>query len=389
VLGRIVAQESAIGALAVAQVRHLPGHLAASVAGIVVSASLCIAMAIMVHSFRASLQEWLAGVVRGDLYVSASESGNATYFSLDEQARIAALPFVARLEPMRYDRLQLAGSEAPLTLVARPIDARILEGFQAEPPGMPARGAETPVWISAAARDLHGWQLGERHEIPIAGRWVPVRIAGLVRDYARTWGAVLIDTADYRALTGDQAANDLVLHLRPGSDADAARAAVRAALPHAPGLAFEDAAGLRARSLAIFERSFAVTYALEAIAIAIGLAGVTSSFAALAWSRRREFGVLRFLGLRRRDVLSMLALEGAAAGALGAAIGLVSGAAISVVLVHVVNRQSFHWSMEIHWPFAAVASLALALVAACALGARVSGAFAVRREAILAVKDDA
>jgi putative ABC transport system permease protein len=166
-------------------------------------------------------------------------------------------------------------------------------------------------------------------------------------------------------------------------------AAVRRALPDAHALAMEDAAGIVRRSLEIFDRSFAVTYALEAIAIAIGLAGVTSSFAALAWSRRREFGVLRFLGLTRREILRMLALEGAAAGALGALVGLVSGVAISAVLVHVVNRQSFHWTLTMHWPVAIVAVFLAALVALCALSARFSGAYAVRREAILAVKDDA
>jgi putative ABC transport system permease protein len=166
-------------------------------------------------------------------------------------------------------------------------------------------------------------------------------------------------------------------------------AAMRKALPRADGLAFEDAQDLRARSLAIFDRSFAVTYALEAIAIVIGLAGVTSSFAALAWSRRREFGVLRFLGLTRREVLRILALEGAATGALGALIGLAAGAAISLVLLHVVNRQSFHWTLEVHWPIAALAALFTAIVALCAFGARASAAVAVRNEAILAVKDDA
>jgi putative ABC transport system permease protein len=154
-------------------------------------------------------------------------------------------------------------------------------------------------------------------------------------------------------------------------------------------IALEDAAGLRTRSLAIFDRSFAITYALEAIAVAIGLAGVTSSFAALAWSRRREFGVLRFIGFTRGEILRLLAIEGAAIGALGALLGLASGAAISAVLVHVVNRQSFHWSLEIHWPWGSLAVLVVAVVAACALGARVSGAAAVRHEAVLAVKDDA
>ena len=375
-------------ALALAQVRHLPGHLSASVAGIVVSASLCIAMAIMVHSFRDSVAAWLGGVVRGDLYVTAAEAGDTASFSPAEQATVAALPGVAGAEFVRFDRLLLPGAASPITLVARPIDAKVLAGFQAEPPGLPAPGAAIPVWISEASRDLHGWKPGDRIVLPIAGREVPVAVAGVIRDFARTWGAVMMPVEAYRALTGDRLATEMVLHLDRGTSVEEVEQRIREALPGA-SLAFEDGASLRRRSLAIFDRSFAITYALEAVAIAIGLAGVTSSFAALAWSRRREFGVLRFLGFTRREVLRMLTLEGAVVGALGAAIGFATGAAISAVLVHVVNRQSFHWSLELRWPVPALAALLGALVLACAFGARLSGAAAVRLEAVLAVKDDA
>ena len=396
VLGRIRPRDSR-AALALAQVSHLPGHLAASVAGIVVSASLCLAMAIMVHSFRVSFEHWLAGVVGADLYVRSGDGGDTGYFSLEEQRAVAALPPVVASEPLRYERITLDAKPFPLTLVARPIDARILAGFQCrtldEPAGsctgVAGGSGVIPVWMTEAARDLNDWKVGSQLELPIAGRKVQVRIAGLVRDYARTWGAVLMPIEEYRRITGDSRANDIGIHLAAGADAVAAQAAIRTALPNASGLVMEDASELRRRSLQVFDRSFAVTYALEAIAIAIGLAGVTSSFAALAWSRKREFGVLRFLGLRRRDILAMLAIEGAATGALGAAIGLVAGTAISLVLVHVVNRQSFHWTIEMHWPLAAMAALVAGIVAACALGARASGAFAVRREAVLAVKDDA
>jgi putative ABC transport system permease protein len=382
--------EQIVASLAVAQVRHLPGHLAASVAGIVVSASLCVAMAIMVFSFRVSLERWLEGVVGADVYVRASAGADSGSFDADDQRRVAALPEVRSSEPLRFERVVLDPRRPPVTIVARPINARILEGFQAEPPGLAANeaGAVT-VWISEAARDLNGWKTGDRISLPMAGRHVPLRVAGIIRDYARTWGSVLMPIEDYRRITGDPRANDFALHLAPGVDARHAEAAIRAALPQAKGILVEDAAELRRRSLAIFDRSFAVTYALEAIAIVIGLAGVTSSFAALAWSRRREFGVLRFLGLTRREVLGLLALEGAATGAIGALIGLVSGIAISLVLIHVVNRQSFHWSLEVHWPVAALIALMAAIVAMCALGARLSGAAAVRDEAVLAVKDDA
>lgn len=401
ILGRIVPSRNTVAALALAQVRHLPGHLAASVAGIVVSASLAVAMAIMVHSFRVSFEGWLHGVVGADLYVRAAREGETGYFTLEEQRRIAALPAVRAAEAVRFDRLVIDAGATPLTLVARPVDARILEGFRAEcardgrrrplddclGPRLP--GDDASVWISEAARDLHGWKPGQRIELPIAGRATAVRVAGVIRDYGRTWGAVMMPIEDYRRLTGDPRAHDLGLHLVAGADVRATQEAIRAALPHATGLVMEEAGEIRRRSLEIFDRSFAVTYAIEAIAIVIGLASVTSSFAALAWSRRREFGVLRFLGLTRREILSMLAFEGAATGALGAAIGFASGAAISLVLVRVVNRQSFHWSIEVHWPLAALAILLLGIVAACAIGARASAAFAVRREAVLAVKEDA
>jgi len=385
-----IAPEAPTAALAMAQLRHLPGHLTASIAGIVVSASLCVAMAIMVFSFRVSFEEWLRGVVGADLYVRSGEQGDTGFFTRAEQERLAALPGVRRADLIRYDRLVIGAGTSPFTLVARSIDERILLGFQVEPRGMPARPpGERVAWITEAARDLQGWSTGDRIKLPVAGRLYEARVAGVVRDYGRTWGAALVPIEDYRAATGDERVNDVALHLVPGTDSVAMQAAVRRALPEARTIAMEDAAGIVRRSLEIFDRSFAVTYALEAIAIAIGLAGVTSSFAALAWSRRREFGVLRFMGLTRREILRMLALEGAAAGALGALVGLVSGVAISAVLVHVVNRQSFHWSLTLHWPVGVVAVFLASLVGLCALAARFSGAYAVRREAILAVKDDA
>lgn len=386
-LGTTRLERHPLAALAVAQVRALPGQLAASIAGVVVSASLAVAMAIMVFSFRQSLENWLQGVVGADLYVRAG-AGETAYFPPDVVAAIGRVPGIAGVEPLRYDRITTAQGQLA-TIVARPIDERILAGFQASPSTLPPADGDTPVWISEAAADLNGWRAGDRIDLPLAGRATAVRVAGIVRDYARTWGAILVPIEDYRRITGDARANDLAIHLAAGASGDAVRREIRALLPEAAGVAFEDAAGIRARSLAIFDRTFAVTYALEAIAIAIGLAGITSSFAALAWSRRREFAMLRFVGLRRRDVLRLLALEGSAAGVLGAAIGLAAGAAMSLVLVHVINRQSFHWGMEVHWPVASLAVFTAALVALCAGGARVSGALAVRDEAVRAIKDDA
>jgi putative ABC transport system permease protein len=215
-LARIRQPRSPIAGLALAQVRDLPGHLAASVAGIVVSASLCAAMAIMVYSFRVSLEDWLGGIVGADLYVRTAAGGDTGFLTLEQQRAVASLPEIRASEPLRYDRLVLHARAEPITLIARPVNERILAGYRAEPRALPPSGAEPPVWISEAARDLEGWKPGDRVALPVAGHAVTVRVAGIVRDYARTWGAVVMPLEDYRRLTGDTTANDLALRVVPG-----------------------------------------------------------------------------------------------------------------------------------------------------------------------------
>ena len=169
----------------------------------------------------------------------------------------------------------------------------------------------------------------------------------------------------------------------------------RAAGSGAPGadgldtrLEFASAAQIRATSLRIFDRSFAVTYWLQAVAIAIGLFGVAASFSAQVLARRKEFGLLAHLGLTRRQILAVVAGEGAAWTAIGALAGLLLGLAVSVVLVKVVNPQSFHWTMDLAAPWGRLLALCAAVVAAGTVTAWLSGRAAAGRDAVLAVKED-
>jgi putative ABC transport system permease protein len=145
---------------------------------------------------------------------------------------------------------------------------------------------------------------------------------------------------------------------------------------------------MRAMALTIFDRSFAITYALEAIAITIGLIGVAATFSAQTLARVREFGMLRHIGVRRRQVLAMLAAEGALLGLVGVVAGLGLGVVMSQVLIHVVNPQSFHWTMDTRLPWGLFAALAVALVSAAAGTAVLAGRQALSADAVRAVRDD-
>jgi putative ABC transport system permease protein len=218
-------------------------------------------------------------------------------------------------------------------------------------------------------------------------------VAGVWRDYARQTGAIAIDKAAFERITGDQRANDLALWLTRPADAPQVQAALRTLADDSGSgagelMEFGTPGQIRATSLRIFDRSFAVTYWLQAVAIAIGLFGVAASFSAQVLARRKEFGLLAHLGLTKRQILTVVAFEGAAWTLLGALAGLALGLVVSSVLVHVVNPQSFHWTMDLMLPWLKLLGLCLAVVAAGTLTAWLAAQAAAGQDAVLAVKED-
>lgn len=373
------------GRLAAARLLAAPGHAVVAAAGVLTSVALAAAMAIMVASFRDSVDQWLAQVLPADLYLRAGRAGSG-YIAPEQQARIAAVPGVARVAFTRHDSLRLAPGEAPVAVLARPLTADGAE-LPLVGPARPPAGEVPAIWISEALRDRQGWRPGQRVALPLGGRTLTVQVAGVWRDYARQTGALLIDLDVYRRFAGERVVNDAAIFLAPAADPRRVAAALLATDP-AGGLEVAYPGEIRALSLAIFDRTFAVTYLLEAAAVLIGLAGVAASFAALAAARRREFGMLRHLGLTRRQIAAMLAGEGALAAAVGVAGGLLAGGAIGLVLIEVVNRQSFHWSMDLHVPWASLAVFAAVLIGLAALAAVLAGRQAMRPAAVLAVRED-
>jgi putative ABC transport system permease protein len=217
-------------------------------------------------------------------------------------------------------------------------------------------------------------------------------VAGVWRDYARQFGAIAMDRRDFEALTGDRRVNDLALWRAPDAGDAQLQQAVRALAQAQTGsgelIEFASSGQIRATSLRIFDRSFAVTYWLQAVAIAIGLFGVAASFSAQVLARRKEFGLLAHLGLTRRQILTLVAGEGAAWTLAGALAGLGLGLAVSLVLVHVVNPQSFHWTMDLALPWARLLGLCAAVILAGTVTAWLAGRAAAGRDAVLAVKED-
>jgi putative ABC transport system permease protein len=390
-LSRLVPTGSTVATLALARLTNAPNQASIALGGILSSFSLMVAMAIMVSSFRISVDDWLSQLLAADVYVESSAGGDTGSLNPEEQRAIAAIEGIAAVDFLRTSELTLDPRRPSVALIARGIDVadpgRLVPiiGATLGPDAIPAR--VTPIWVSEAMVDLYGYRLGQRVNLPLHGTPQPCIVAGIWRDYARQSGAIQMRLSDYRALTGDMDASDAGLWLAEGVTASQVIERLRR-LPFGAVLEFAEPGEIRAISLKIFDRSFAVTYLLELVAIVIGLSGVAATFSAQTLARAKEFGMLRHIGVTRRQILGMLALEGSLLTTAGIAVGFILGWAISLILVFVVNPQSFHWSMRMDMPWGLIGAVATLLLLAAALTALGAGRFAVSGAAVKAVRED-
>lgn len=380
----------AVSWLAMHRAAQAPGAIAAGLSGVVASVALASAMGIMVHSFRESVSQWLDQVLPAPLYARLPNHLNARLQETD-LAAVRKHPEVARVQAMRTIELQAGPGEPTIALLVRHSDPSApLTELPLTGPGQPAPAGLTPVLISEPLARRWSLQAGDRVSLD------PIRpdpqgslfVEGVWRDYARQHGAIAIDGVRWHALTGEHGLTDLAVWPTASADADTLPERLRGLSPALQPLEWRSAQEIRALSLRIFDRSFAVTYALEAIALLVGLFGVAAACASDALSRMREFGMLRHIGLGARDAARQIVLESVLGTAVAIVWGITLGVAIGWVLIAWVNPQSFHWTMQMHIPWSLLGLGALGLLAGAALSARWAGRSALSQAPLAAVRQD-
>ncbi|MCH9638711.1 MAG: ABC transporter permease [Betaproteobacteria bacterium] len=381
----------AVATLVLARLANAPNLAAIALGGVLASFSLMVAMAIMVTSFRISVDEWLGHVLPADLYVRAASIGDQGGFQLNEQKALAGLSGFTRADFFRTQQLILDPTRPEITLFARTIDMSDPSNTIPLTDDVIAAALlpqdVMPIWVSEAMVDLYGFRVGKQVTLPLGKGLHEFFVAGIWRDYGRQFGAVQIRLADYQVLTEDFSSNSVGLWLQPGMTVSEIESVLRQ-LPFGDALEISWSGDIRAQSLQIFDRSFAVTYLLAIVAVVIGLLGVAASFSAQTLARVKEFGMLRHIGVKRRQILIMLAAEGGFLTALGVMLGFLLGWSISLILVFIVNPQSFHWTMQLHFPWGWLFIVASVMLVSAAITALIAGRHAISGSAIHAVRED-
>jgi putative ABC transport system permease protein len=352
------------------------------------------AVGIMVGSFRQTVLLWMGDRLQADLYVRpAAPAGGDRHptLSADIADRIAASPAVAAVDRFRAYEISYRGT--PATLGAG--EARIAGRYSRRPFLSGASGwsvfsrmiGQDNVIVSEPFANKHHVRAGDTIALALGGREVPFRVLDVYYDYSNERGYIIMDRSTLLKYLPDPAPSNLAVYLQAGVSLDDGRRAVERAAAGRKLVVLSNRS-LRDEALAIFDRTFAITYALEAVAVLVAIMGVAGALLALVIDRRREFGLIRFLGGARAQVRRVILFEAGLLGLLANAAGMVLGVTLSLLLIFVINRQSFGWTIQFHWPVAVLIG-ALSLVYAATIVAGIYPArVAARLNPIEVVHED-
>jgi putative ABC transport system permease protein len=327
----------------------LVGALATAVA-------MMTSVGIMVGSFRQTVVSWMDDQLPADLYLRpAAELAADRHptISVELTEKVAKLPGVAALDRLRAYEISYEGM--PVTLAA--VDLRVLRSYH-KSEFLSGRATETvlselrgqrSILVSEPFTYKHRVKAGDSIELGLGESRARFRIVDVYYEYGNERGTILMDRDILLKYLPDPAPSNLAVFVEPGTAPSEVRREIQQAATGHQILIFSDR-DLRTEAVRIFDRTFAITYALEAVAVLVAVMGIAGALLALVIDRRRELGLLRFLGASAYQVRKLILVEAGLLGLLANLAGFVLGYFLSLILVFVINKQSFGWTIRFHWP---------------------------------------
>ena len=343
-----------LGRLAPRNVVRSQSRTAVAAAALMVAVSVTIGVQVMIQSFRTTVTLWLEQTLRGDVYISA-QGFNATRSRTPlEPGAIDLVRSHPHVEFSSFMRgVTVESREGPVELLAvspeRPMDDRLFLSAQGGPAQAWQMVTEGAILLSEPLAGRLGITApGGTLDLLTPEGWRSFPIAGIYADYASTRGTVRMSLDVYRELWDDERLNGMALFLAPEADPDEVTAGLRTQLKDYPNVQINPSGVLRKGALEVFERTFAITTAMQLVTTLVAFIGVLSSLLALQLEKRREMGVLRALGLTLAEMRRLTLWETGLLGASAGLLALPTGYILAWILVFIINRRSFGWTLQMH-----------------------------------------
>ncbi len=230
--------------------------------------------------------------------------------------------------------------------------------------------------------------LGDRLVLKTATGPSSFTVKGIYYDYASDLGYILIPLPMYRQCFHDQTISNCAIYLLAGADANQVRSEIERRVGISSQLSIRTTGELRREAMRIFDRTFSITYALHTIAIVVSMLAVINVLFALTLESRREFGILRYLGATESQLQKIVLIEAGILGVIGNFFGVILGFILSLLLIFVINKQSFGWTVQLYLPADFLVQSTLLVVATAILAGIIPARLAARTLAPSVVRDE-
>jgi len=346
------------GMLASMNLSQNVGRNALAVSSLAIAFMMVISMSIMVHSFRQTVTVWIGQTLRADIFIRIAGGRDIDYqytLPADRVASLKNIPGVAAIDQFRaidisYNDKPVVLATGDFSVLARYGNLIIKTGPNAQELDRWMVGHNRAI-VSEAFSLKHNVTVGDRLSLKTPKGSLELEIAAVYFDYSRERGYIILDRTTFLENYQDSDINSFIIYLADKNRLEEVRQTVLDTLGKEYQLIIRSNAELKKDVMEIFDKTFAITYALEIIAIGVAVLGLFNTLIALILERRREVGILRFLGAFKSQIKRMVLIEAGILGLIGSLMGLIAGIVVSIILIFVINKQSFGWTIQMHFPY--------------------------------------
>ena len=370
------------------------GRTSVLVAALATAIAMMTAVGIMVGSFRETVVLWMNDRLPADLYLRPAGDpapDRHPTVSLELAEKITKLPGVAGVDRLRayeisYDGIPATVASVDLSALRSDHGSNFFSGRPAAQVLSQLRDADAVV-VSEPFTYKHHVRAGDTISLALGAARPTFRIVDVFYDYGSERGTILMDRQTMLRYLPDPTPSNLAIYVAPSDSTETVRQEIVQAAAGYRVLLFSNR-DLRAEAIRIFDRTFAITYALEAVAIIVAVMGIAGALLALVIDRRRELGLLRFLGASSGQLRKQILVEAGLLGLLANFAGLALGFALSLVLIYVINKQSFGWTIRFHWPVAVLLGAITVVYVATVVAGLYPAQVAIRLNPLEAIRED-
>ena len=334
------------------------GRNSLAISSLAIAFMMIISMSIMVHSFRQTVIVWIGQTLKADLFVRVAGGRDIDYQYTLPGDRVEGIRKISGVAAVDLFRAQdISYNDKPAVLGSGDFEALSRYGNLVIKSGPTAQ--ELFAQMVGQDRAIISESFALKHEVGVGDSLfmetpngsAKLQVVAVYYDYSRERGYIIIDRSIFIKYYGDTDVNSFVIYLSNKNEIENVRQELLKTLGADYNLVIRSNPELKKNVLEIFDKTFAITYSLEIIAGGVALLGLFNTLIALILERKREIGIIRFIGGFQDQVKRMVLIESGILGLIGSIMGVAAGGIVSYILIFVINKQSFGWTIQIHFPY--------------------------------------